>query len=434
MKDSLLKISLDTLLMNSSDMIFVKDINHTYRAASLPFARMTGKSAPEEIIGHTDKELFEDINLAKRYEADDKRIIASGRDLLHFVEPITDIDGQPRYGSTSKYLLRDDEGEIIGILGVIKDITMEFLARQHYQQELRYLFDLPQDTYAVCYIDVDDWRIIKQRRQNILNGTLQECNTVEEICKYAIDSMVDKECDAVGFYSSFSPDRLWEIYKSGRSHLSFEYQRRVSDGSTRWVENELHFLMDADSSHLCIMLSAKDIDEMKKEELRVANAAKLDLMTKVLNRETAMECIKNILVQEKDKIHVLYMLDVDNFKGLNDTYGHQAGDQFLVELAAELKKSFRDSDVIGRVGGDEFFVFLRDVKQYNRVEKKAEDILNIVNKCGKEYADIGLSGSVGISIYDEHADNLERLYALADEALYEAKKMGKNQYRFAIKE
>ena len=182
------------------------------------------------------------------------------------------------------------------------------------------------------------------------------------------------------------------------------------------------------------MLSAKDIDEMKKEELRVVNAAKLDLMTKVLNRETAMESIKNILIQEKDKIHVLYMLDVDNFKGLNDTYGHQAGDQFLVELAGELKKSFRDSDIIGRIGGDEFFVFLRDVKKYDMVEEKAKDILHIVNKSGSKYVDVSISGSVGISIYDEHADNLEKLYALADEALYVAKKRGKNQYRFANRE
>ena len=83
-----------------------------------------------------------------------------------------------------------------------------------------------------------------------------------------------------------------------------------------FYENELHFLMDADSSHLCIMLSAKDIDEMKKEELRVVNAAKLDLMTKVLNRETAMESIKNILIQEKDK---------SIYDGMNQAVTHVTG-------------------------------------------------------------------------------------------------------------
>lgn len=426
-----MEIAFKLMLNNSADMIFVKNTELVYQAASLPFVKMVGKTSADEIIGHTDSEIFADQQLAKRYEGDDRKILASGNDLLNFVEPITDADGQPRYGSTSKYLLRNEENKVVGILGITKDITMEYRVRQRYQQELGYLFDLPEDTYAVCYIDVDDWRIIKQRRQQISEGTLQESQTVEEVCDYAIKSIVSQNNEAIDFYNNFVPAKLWEIYESGRGSLSYEYERKLSDGSVRWVNNEVHFLTDADSGHLCVMLSAKDINEDKQEEQRIINAARLDQMTKVLNRETAMEYIKQTIQRENDKLHALLMLDVDNFKALNDTLGHQAGDGFLIELAKKLKKAFRDTDAVGRIGGDEFFIFLRDVPEISLVEKKAGDILGIVSDAAKGYLQVEVSGSVGVSIYPENGKTLDGLYAKADEVLYKAKRSGKNRYIFA---
>jgi hypothetical protein len=69
--------------------------------------------------------------------------------LLNFIEPITDIDGYPRYGHTSKFLVRDDNGKVLGILGISRDITKEYITRLRYQKELGYLFELPDDTYFV---------------------------------------------------------------------------------------------------------------------------------------------------------------------------------------------------------------------------------------------------------------------------------------------
>ncbi len=431
MEKGLMELAFKMMLDNSKDMIFLKDMNLVYRAASVPFARMVGKASVEEIVGHTDEEVFEDVQLAARYVMDDRKIIASQKDMLNFVEPITDKDGHPRYGSTSKYLVRDEDGEIIGLLGVTEDITTEYIARQQYQQELRYLFELPADIYAVCYIDVDDWRVIKQRRKLIEGGTVQEGQTVEEICRYAVESIADEGCEAVEFYRNFTPAKLWGIFASGRNSLTYEYERRMSDGSVKWVQNDVNFIRDIDSGHLCVMLFAKDIHEAKLEEMRIINAAKLDQMTKVLNRETAMEYIRRIIRHESDRLHVLFMLDVDNFKSLNDTLGHQVGDEFLIKLAEELKHAFRDSDVIGRIGGDEFFIFLRNVAEVSQIEKKAEELLNLVRGVTKEYLQVDLSGSVGISLYPGNGKTLEDLYTSADKALYEAKHSGKNRYVFA---
>lgn len=434
MKSELVCAAFEAIINNTEDIVFVKDEKLIYRAASEPFVKMAGKTHIDEIVGHSDLEIFDNKQLAARYIADDCRLFTSGKNLIDYIEPITDDCSSARYGSTSKYILKDESGRIIGILGITKDITKEYLARQRYQQEFRYLFELPEDTYAVCYIDVDDWRIICQRRQLISDGTIQECQTVEEMCDYAVESIVDKENEAAEFYRSFRADYLHDIYASGRRTLSYKYERKISDNTTRWVRNEVDFLTDIDSGHLCVMLSAKDIDKLEQEQQELERAARLDSMTMLLNHEASMESIKYILENESLTQHSLLMIDIDNFKELNDTLGHQAGDEFLIELAKELKDHFRESDIVGRIGGDEFFVLMRNVSEKEQIERKAVEILGIVKDVADNYLQVKLSGSVGISIYPDNGRTLEELYAKSDEALYEAKRSGKNKYVFADNE
>ncbi len=430
----LLNAAFQTLMENSKDMMFVKDADLIYRAASVPFVHMVGKETIEQVVGKTDAELFEDKSLAKRYVADDKKLIKGGTPRIDYIEPITEgEDGQARYGSTSKYLLRDDQGVIKGILGVTRDITRDYIARQHYQQELRYLFALPKDTYAVSFLDLDDWRLISQRRQLIADGTLQECQTVEELVNAAVSSIIDENSGAAVFYNNFNPTFLREIYDTGRMHLSFRYQRRVGENMVRWVHNDIRFIIDVDSGHLCAMLSAKDIDEEKREEQKLVTAAKMDKMTMVYNRETTMDTIRKILSDEPDKNHVLFMIDVDNFKNLNDTRGHQAGDEFLIDLAAEIKSSFRETDVVGRIGGDEFFALMRNVPGDSITLRKAQELLDTIQEVCEDYEGLNLSSSIGISMYPQDGTTLDELYAQADAALYEAKRKGKNRFMFATK-
>uniref|UniRef100_UPI004056EBDE sensor domain-containing diguanylate cyclase n=1 Tax=Acetatifactor sp. TaxID=1872090 RepID=UPI004056EBDE len=429
--NKIINVAFRAMLDGTGDMVFVKDANLVYMAASVPFVRMTGKQTVEELINRTDLEIFDDENLARRYIADDRKLLAGGENLLDYIEPITEENGHARYGSTSKYILRDEEDNIIGILGITKDITKDYIARQHYQQELRFLFELPIDTYAVSYIDIDDWRIIGQRRQTIGKGMMQACYTIEGLVEAALESIVDHESEAAEFYGNFTKDYLRRIYAEGKIDLSFKYQRLLSDGSTRWVHNIVRFLVDVDSGHLCVMLCAKDIDAQKQEEQKLMEAAQMDRMTMLLNRETTMEHIEQILEEEAEKNHVLFMIDVDNFKKLNDTLGHQAGDEFLIALATEVRKHFRESDVVGRIGGDEFFALMRNVTGVSETAVKAQEVLDAIQKVCAEYAQIHLSGSIGISLYPENGKTLEELYAQADGALYQAKHKGKNQFIFS---
>ncbi len=431
--NTLIHSAFRAMLEGTKDMVFVKDANLVYVAASMPFAQMTGRDCVEDLIERTDFDLFSDIELAERYVADDRKLLQEGKNLIDYVEPIPDENGQARYGSTSKYILRDENNEIIGILGITRDITREYIARQHYQQELTYLFELPADTFAVAYIDIDDWRLISQRRQSINEGSLQSCFTLEGFCEAAVESIVDEENEAMAFYRDFSQESLKGIHASGRCNLSFEYQRRLTNGKVRWVHNTVRFLIEVDSGHLCAMLSAKDIEAEKREERKLLEAAQMDRMTMLLNRDTTMEKINSILTGEPDNMHVLFMIDVDNFKLLNDTQGHPAGDSFLINFAEEIRAHFRDTDVVGRVGGDEFFALMRKVSGVHETAKKAEEVLEAIQNVCADYSDVHISGSIGISVYPENGQTLDELYAQADSALYQAKRKGKNQYVYAHK-
>ncbi len=429
--DGLIGTAFQAMLSNTSDMIFLKDENLVYVAASKPFVKMVGKHAVEDVIGKTDMELYADENIAKRHITDDRKFLAGGQRVVEYIEPLAAENGNARYGAISKQILSDANGKIIGILGVIRDITRDYIARQHYQRELKYLFVLPQDTYAVSYIDVDTWRIISQRRQQICEGTLEPSYTVDELCREALGAIVNKDSDVADFYRNFTATFLRDAYADAKNNLSFTYERRMSNGATRWVYSDLRFLTDVDSGHLCCMLTAKDIDAVKREEQSLVMSAQLDKMTMVLNRETTERKIRKILAEESKSVHVLFMVDVDNFKSLNDTMGHQAGDQFLISLAAELKKCFRETDVVGRIGGDEFFALMRNVSGLTGTERKAQQLLDAIQKVCADYPTVRLSGSIGVGLYPEHGDNFEDLYAKADAALYTAKHRGKNQYVFA---
>lgn len=177
------------------------------------------------------------------------------------------------------------------------------------------------------------------------------------------------------------------------------------------------------------MLVVWDIHEAKREEEERIRMAERDELTGLLDRKATMR-----LIQERfnhsfvgDK-HALLLIDADYFKAINDTYGHQAGDKVLREMAAEIRGCFRISDIIGRIGGDEIFVLMTHVPDRSVVEKKIEALLQRIKSV--HYEDSYLSASVGVSVFPDDARELDEMYALADKAMYAAKKM-REHFAFA---
>ncbi|MBO4902801.1 MAG: GGDEF domain-containing protein [Lachnospiraceae bacterium] len=162
------------------------------------------------------------------------------------------------------------------------------------------------------------------------------------------------------------------------------------------------------------------------------NKAQTDLLTDLLNKKATEEKIKEYLAEEgKDKTSMMFILDIDNFKNINDTMGHAFGDEVIATLGKQLRSEFRVNDIVGRTGGDEFTIFLKDLKDDNLLKSEANRVLGIFKnfKVG-EYTKYFATASIGVSIYPQDADTFEGLYKAADQALYRAKNRGKNQMAF----
>ncbi|HDJ1466715.1 TPA: diguanylate cyclase [Clostridioides difficile] len=173
----------------------------------------------------------------------------------------------------------------------------------------------------------------------------------------------------------------------------------------------------------------RNIDDEKRKYDKLIEQSQSDLMTGLLNKYTTEKRIRDTLFHNADKKYVLFMIDMDNFKFINDTMGHAFGDKVLSDLANCLKSNFNNSDVIGRVGGDEFLVFMEYGGDEKSIQNKCINILKELNNSFTNYNipfEIGIS--IGISIYPKDANEFYELYNYADKALYRAKKSGKGTY------
>lgn len=167
--------------------------------------------------------------------------------------------------------------------------------------------------------------------------------------------------------------------------------------------------------------------EAKQEELR--SKISKDDMTGILNKAATKSSIEDILAStDTSHVHALFMIDTDHFKSVNDTFGHQFGDETIKMCANIIKKTFRDSDIVGRVGGDEFMVFMKDTTREVTQKKASELNESFRRKLEKDDKSVNISCSIGIAFYPISGQTYEVLYAGADEALYDAKEGGRDRY------
>ena len=418
------------LLKHSREKIFIKDKDLIYRAASTRFAEMAGWESEADLIGKTDFDIFEDQALAQRYRDDDLKLIAQNTDLIDYVEPLTEKDGKPRYASTSKFILRDEKGDFMGLVGVSRDITMEYYLQRNRTRELEYLFALPRDVYFAVYMDIDDWRIISEHHQSVNGFDFAYHGRIDILASNAYSRLVYHNSPAGDLYRNFTPDALRALSRKGKAAIVLEYQRLIAFAERRWVRDEIRFLEDVISGHLCMMLIVRDIQQRKLDEEEQLRLAEHDEVTGLLNRRTTMQLIRERLSQSAPgEQHALFMIDADYFKDVNNTYGHQAGDQTLTHFAKAISDCFRATDVIGRIGGDEFFVLMTQIPNRDSVAKKAEMLLDSLRTV--QYADIQLSASIGICLYPDDAVTLDDMYSLSDKAMYAIKDTGRNGICFA---
>ncbi|MEA5513711.1 CHASE2 domain-containing protein [Nodularia sp. UHCC 0506] len=175
-------------------------------------------------------------------------------------------------------------------------------------------------------------------------------------------------------------------------------------------------------------------NELKLKEDHLRYLADHDSLTGLTNRKFFIEQLQESLIwaQNHNLLIGLLFIDLDGFKQINDSLGHDIGDRLLVSIAQRLSNTLRGSDTVSRLGGDEFTIILRTIPNLQIAAKIAEKILESINQpiiLGE--CNIRVSASIGISIYPHHSQDVETLIRQADTAMYRAKHLGKNRYVFA---
>lgn len=212
------------------------------------------------------------------------------------------------------------------------------------------------------------------------------------------------------------------------STMRAQIRLMTKDSGYLWYECFIKSIWDMDDE-TCLSLIGKfvNIDKHRKEISRWKEAADNDALTGINNRKGLEEKILNIMKSSWDSTGVLLFLDLDDFKQINDSKGHAFGDKVLRTVAEKIKSCVRSTDVVGRIGGDEFIVFLNGISGRNAALKKAEEIdRKIQNSC------IGypVTVSIGIAQFPEDGSEYDVLIKRADQALYYSKNKGKNRYTF----
>ncbi|NFA44290.1 diguanylate cyclase [Clostridium botulinum] len=206
--------------------------------------------------------------------------------------------------------------------------------------------------------------------------------------------------------------------------------RKNYSGEYIWCKFRINVILDDKNCPIKVIGVITDIDHEKRENEKLLFKAERDSLTEIYNKITSQdmieECINNSV--EGDK-HVLFIIDVDDFKSINDTLGHLTGDSVLKDISIKITEIFNENSIIGRIGGDEFIVFLKNIGSENCIHKKAEQLVKGFRESYTGKVDrYKVSGSIGIARYPENGITFEELFSNADKALYCAKKQGKDTY------
>ncbi|WP_195269512.1 diguanylate cyclase [Eubacterium sp. 1001713B170207_170306_E7] len=222
----------------------------------------------------------------------------------------------------------------------------------------------------------------------------------------------------------------------GEPYAEGEFRVYDSRRCPMWCRSRVSLIVDENGEPSRGVGILMDIDEEMQEKEKMMAAAEKDFLTQTFNKGAAESRIQQWMKENEGKQKAgLLMIDVDDFKQVNDTFGHISGDRVLREVTKKISGIFRESDIVGRIGGDEFVVLMKNIQDTEAVTRKAQEIIQIFENCRvgvqKKYS---ISGSIGIALFPENGTTYKELLGNADQALYFAKAHGKNQFIYFKKE
>lgn len=272
------------------------------------------------------------------------------------------------------------------------------------------------------------WEFDAEARTGFVNPRMAELlgYTVEEMAGRPLVSFLDAEGRSV------LERNIVRQQEGMPGRHEFKFIRK--DGAALWVHLAANPLFDAAGGFLGALALASDITEHRESAELAWQQANFDALTGLPNRNMFQERLRHEMKKARRERAILALLfiDLDQFKQINDRFGHQQGDSVLVQAAARLGACMRATDTLARIGGDEFVAILPGLAHVQDAERVAQHIITVLNQpfelAGNEQGLI--SGSIGIALYPSDAADAEELLRHADQAMYAAKNGGRNRYTY----
>jgi len=336
-------------------------------------------------------------------------------------------DGTMGFAELTGFLLKNQEGEIIGFRGIGFDITerrlMEEALRQS-EERYRTIIEQIEDGYFECDL-----------RGNFTFVNDAQCRNTgysrEEIIGRSYKNYGD-ENNAQELNKLFA-----EIYNTGKPVHAYDLAMIKKDGTKSFNEISVTLIRNAEGEPTGFRGIARDVTERKHAEERIQYLATHDGLTGLPNRLMFSQLLNHAIQGAKryKRQFSIFFIDLDRFKIINDTLGHEAGDHLLQEIAVRFKQALRAVDVVARLGGDEFVILIEEVSDLDNIATVARKILATVIKPLTLMGDeCRVTASIGISSYPNDGEDEQTLLKNADIAMYFAKEEGKNNFQFFSKD
>jgi len=313
--------------------------------------------------------------------------------------------------SRGKVVNRAPNGEPLRIIGTHTDITERELASLIYKNSSQCMF-----------VSDSNNNIISVNPAFIKVTGYSETDVLGKNPKIFASGKHDRS-----FYK-----KMWQVLKS-RGYWNGELLNKRKNGEIYNQELKIDSVVNENGivDHYVALFS--DITQKKESEEIIKKQANFDSLTHLENRRMFKLRLEQEIERSSrlNKPFAVFFIDLDHFKDVNDSLGHDVGDSLLIEASLRIKKSLRESDIVARFGGDEFTVILTDVKETIGVDSIAEKIITLLKEpfiLGEDT--IYLSASIGITLYPNDARSESELLTNADQAMYEAKKMGRSRFHY----
>jgi diguanylate cyclase (GGDEF)-like protein/PAS domain S-box-containing protein len=403
-----------SILENIDEGYYEVDLagNFTFFNPSLP--KILGYTA-EEMKGMNNRQYMDGENAKKIFLAY-KEVYRTGIAIKNVDWEFIRKDGNRVFMETSTYLMRDSSGQPIGFSGIIHDVSDRRRAEEALKAAEALYRTLAERSFVGVYV--------------VQGGKFRFINSnAASYAGYTKEELLDQEAGQLIHPEDREKEkRNAQAMLRGESTSPYEFRIITKQGQTRWIMETVTSIYYHGKP--AILGNSMDITERKRMEEEIIALTITDPLTGLHNRRGFFALAEQQLkIAERTKIGILLVFaDMDGLKWINDHLGHQKGDEALAEAAAIFTEVFRDSDVIARVGGDEFVVLAlgATLKNSDILESRLQQYLDKHN--AREGRDFKISISVGIvNIDPQHPCSIEELLSHADALMYEQKKKKRAQ-------